>query len=952
MKIIFTHFFIFVFIFNTFCSGTNANCWKKTEQKCFVWTDYCEEEVNIQWDGKCFYNHADGKGNLRILDSNNNLLVEHNELFLGSYYHKSLFDQEIYIGEVRNNQRNGYGVNILKDRIDIGFFKDNVRHGTQKSFKNRQIFYEGQYSQNKRNGKGKLYSNNYVISGQWKNGKLFGAVQQKYANGVIYRFKYLNGEPDYSSVEITYKNGNRYYGSLVDGRKNGTGEFYYSNCDSYKGGWVDDKKQGRGKWTLSNGTAIEGEWNDDILSEALCKVTYESGNSYQGSLREGLREGEGEFRIALKEKVHSQNLYNGSWKEDKRNGFGVQLFPSGDKYEGEWDKDEISGKGNYVTVTGKIYSGEWKSGLKHGLGELILPDGKEYIGGWKNNVISGHGLATFPDGSYYDGEWENFKKNGFGRYVWGGEFYVGLWENDLQSKFGKYVWGNGDYYDGEWKNGIIEGYGVYQHHNGDYYTGDWENNKKNGFGEYETHNGTLYIGEFENDQPNGKGSIFFDNGNRYEGNIVNGKIKGKGSFYVLEHDINIIYSGVWLADRNFPKVGSLTFDNGDMFIGDISEDGHPVNNENSIWINLFDESNYVEDAENKNITDALLKVKNSFNSTRELRHEIIIAFLDIFSPPEAHAFSFRSFLKQSKKKFNSFVKKHKSQIVKGALITASVVAAGVVIVTMPASTPLVLKVATAAFSVADVAISTHEIIKEEDLTKAGKNAAIGIALQVIPFGFGKAFRIARRGHKALKLVKKGKKLRPFINKVFAKYPRSEIVYSTAKAESKLLKAIGSTKEFKTFLKKLKSKPTKKLKRATKKEIEHYNKTTKDPTSMKVKGYKFKVRKNKNISHNKKNTKMVKGKKTTKTNCEWMRAGKAPIGKDGFRVELHHHAQRNVLSKGESYFVELTEKEHRLRPNYQPLHPRDRISKNPAESKLFNDEFKSEYWKKRAGEICK
>ena len=35
--------------------------------------------------------------------------------------------------------------------------------------------------------------------------------------------------------------------------------------------------------------------------------------------------------------------YDGDWKEDERNGFGVFTWPEGSKYNGEWKSDVRNG---------------------------------------------------------------------------------------------------------------------------------------------------------------------------------------------------------------------------------------------------------------------------------------------------------------------------------------------------------------------------------------------------------------------------------------------------------------------------------------------------------------------------------------------------------------------------------------------------------------------------------
>ena len=39
------------------------------------------------------------------------------------------------------------------------------------------------------------------------------------------------------------------------------------------------------------------------------------------------------------------DIYEGELKDDKRNGFGINIYNDGRRYEGEWKNDKINGKG-------------------------------------------------------------------------------------------------------------------------------------------------------------------------------------------------------------------------------------------------------------------------------------------------------------------------------------------------------------------------------------------------------------------------------------------------------------------------------------------------------------------------------------------------------------------------------------------------------------------------------
>merc|ERR1719454_1564259 len=80
--------------------------------------------------------------------------------------------------------------------------------------------------------------------------------------------------------------------------------------------------------------------------------------------------------------------YHGEWTDNRKNGYGVQVFPNGEKYEGQW--------GN---------------GFRNGEGTLWVPVGKAkklrklYVGGWKDDKRHGKGTCFFKGGEFFQGAW-------------------------------------------------------------------------------------------------------------------------------------------------------------------------------------------------------------------------------------------------------------------------------------------------------------------------------------------------------------------------------------------------------------------------------------------------------------------------------------------------------------------------------------------------------------------
>ena len=57
----------------------------------------------------------------------------------------------------------------------------------------------------------------------------------------------------------------------------------------------------------------------------------------------------------------------GDYVRGRREGYGVYVFPNGDRYEGECSGDLPDGHGVYrFQVSGAVCEGTWRAGAKHG----------------------------------------------------------------------------------------------------------------------------------------------------------------------------------------------------------------------------------------------------------------------------------------------------------------------------------------------------------------------------------------------------------------------------------------------------------------------------------------------------------------------------------------------------------------------------------------------------------
>lgn len=82
-----------------------------------------------------------------------------------------------------------------------------------------------------------------------------------------------------------------------------------------------------------------------------------------------------------------QNMkYIGDWKENGKNGFGVQVYGNKDRYEGIWEDNMRNGQGTFWKYEGgrlrREYTGDYKNDRKNGRGTMFYSNNNRYDGMW------------------------------------------------------------------------------------------------------------------------------------------------------------------------------------------------------------------------------------------------------------------------------------------------------------------------------------------------------------------------------------------------------------------------------------------------------------------------------------------------------------------------------------------------------------------------------------------
>ena len=160
-----------------------------------------------------------------------------------------LYDLGKYEGIILNNKRELKGVMLYNDGARYeGEWKDDKKNGKGiyisphyfNCEKNIGLKYEGEFLNDKFEGFGiALYSNGDKYEGEWKNNK-------KYGRGIL------------TNIE-----GTKYIGDWKDGICEGYGIYYMNNGERYEGHFSNNKYNGYGKYFYNNGNFLEGIFKDD-----------------------------------------------------------------------------------------------------------------------------------------------------------------------------------------------------------------------------------------------------------------------------------------------------------------------------------------------------------------------------------------------------------------------------------------------------------------------------------------------------------------------------------------------------------------------------------------------------------------------------------------------------------------------------------------------------------------
>lgn len=286
--------------------------------------------------------------------------------------------------------------------------------------------YVGEWRNNNRNGMGTFtWADGARYVGQYLNGDRHGFGTMTWPDGNQYVGEYRANERNGQGT-FTFPGGNRYVGEFRNGNYNGQGAFFWADGDRYVGEFREDERAGLGIFYGADGSIKQsGEWTNGNLTRSF--AIDRSRFPFVGPSQVAAP------RTAPSAIAETISLPACPATGVKHNCFGTSVFAN-QTYVGEFRNDKPNGRGTRSFSNGAIYVGEEKDGLKHGQGTYTWPDGNKYVGGHRDDKRDGQGTHTWPDGAKYVGEYRDDKMSGQGTYTWpDGAKYVGEWRDDKRN---------------------------------------------------------------------------------------------------------------------------------------------------------------------------------------------------------------------------------------------------------------------------------------------------------------------------------------------------------------------------------------------------------------------------------------------------------------------------------------------------------------------------------------
>ena len=189
-----------------------------------------------------------------------------------------------------------------------------------------------------------------------------GFLKVDYGNGLVYEGEWFNNKKD-GKGKMTYKGGGYYDGEWRRDKKNGNGIMKYNDGTSYEGGWKENEKEGSGKITDKYGYFV----GTFVAGKRTGKGTiyYNNGMIAENVYKDGKLHGSNKVIVTHDDDTAT---YEGVFNNGVLNGLGTMssISKNGEKkfFKGEFKDDQMY-NGELIIVNPNEKE-EWVSKIKDG----------------------------------------------------------------------------------------------------------------------------------------------------------------------------------------------------------------------------------------------------------------------------------------------------------------------------------------------------------------------------------------------------------------------------------------------------------------------------------------------------------------------------------------------------------------------------------------------------------
>ena len=300
-------------------------------------------------------------------------------------------DGTYYVGEWKNNLRDGYGAFFgIDGQVIISQWEGDRADGPSicvYSPDSQYVLFHGTLEKgNFKDGTavfadGRLY---HGIFSEWRGMEFDGEGALMFRDGRIYAGRWKNGGTDVGGV-IRRKTG-QMTGTLMNTRPGFEVE-----------SWPQDSEK----------RFFYGKTADEDVRNATGILFYSNGGYFIGTFRGGLKCGKGTIQD------EDGRIRIGEWKNDRQTGGGIAFkkYAAGLRlYLGEFLNDQYNGEGTLMEYKNGcwtlLYSGTWRNGTYSGTGLLHLGDEKYYLGEFQDGLQNGKGETVDKDGLRAVSQWK------------------------------------------------------------------------------------------------------------------------------------------------------------------------------------------------------------------------------------------------------------------------------------------------------------------------------------------------------------------------------------------------------------------------------------------------------------------------------------------------------------------------------------------------------------------